>query len=198
MPVIAPQGRKIPPVTFVVDEFPRETTMEALAKLKPAFCFDGTGTVTAGNSSGRNDGASAVMLMNEAVAANRGCKPIARVLAVEAAGVSPKFMGLGPIEASKRALAAAGLTMSDIGLIELNEAFAAQSIACIDRMNLSARMDCINVNGGAISLGHPIGSSGSRIIVTLVHEMRKRGVKYGLATLCVAGGMGMATVVELI
>jgi acetyl-CoA C-acetyltransferase len=197
VPVFVPQGRKKEPVLFEVDEFPRETTLEKLAALKPVFQPEG-GTVTAGNSSGRNDGASALLLMSMDKAAVLGQKPIARILSTASAGVDPRYMGLGPVPAVRKALKLAGLTMDDIGLIELNEAFAAQSLGCIQELGLEDRIDRINVNGGAIALGHPIGSSGSRILVTLLHEMRRRGVRRGLATLCVGGGMGMATVAELL
>ena len=196
IPLTVPQGKKKPPLVFDTDEFPRETSLEALAKLRPAFKEGGC--VTAGNSSGRNDGASALLLMDEEEAKARGLKALARIRGIAAAGVDPRYMGLGPIGATERVLAQTGLSLKDIQLIELNEAFAAQSMACIRAMGLEDRMDIINVNGGAIALGHPIGSSGSRIIVTLLHEMRKRELSLGLATLCVAGGMGMATVIETV
>lgn len=196
VPLTVPQGKKKPPLIFDTDEFPRETSLEALAKLRPAFKEGGC--VTAGNSSGRNDGASALLLMDEEEAKARGLKALARIRGIAAAGVDPRYMGLGPIGATERVLAQTGLSLKDIQLIELNEAFAAQSVACIRAMGLEDRMDIINVNGGAIALGHPIGSSGSRIIVTLLHEMRKRELSLGLATLCVAGGMGMATVIETV
>ena len=170
--------------------------MEALAKLKPAF--KSGGCVTAGNSSGRNDGASALILMTEAHAKELGLKPLARIKGIGNGGVDPRYMGLGPVVAVGRVMKQTGLTLSDMQLIELNEAFASQSLACIRELKLEERMDIINVNGGAIALGHPIGSSGSRIIVTLLHEMRKRGLELGLATLCVAGGMGMAAVIETV
>ena len=169
--------------------------MEKLAKLPTVFRENGT--VTAGNASGRNDGASALLLTSADKAADLGLKPMAKIIGMGASGIDPRIMGLGPIEASAKALRNAGITMDDIGLVELNEAFAAQSIGCIREMGLENRMDIVNVNGGAIALGHPVGSSGCRIIVTLVHEMQRRGVRYGLATLCIAGGMGQATVVEL-
>ena len=194
VPVTVPQGRKKPDIIFDTDEYPRETSLEKLANLRAAFKADGT--VTAGNASGRNDGASALLLMSAERAEELGLKPLAKIRAVAAAGVDPRYMGMGPVPATEKALKMAGLTLDDIELIELNEAFSAQSLVCIREMKLENRMDIINVNGGAIALGHPIGSSGSRIIVTLVHEMRRRGLKYGLATLCVAGGMGMATVIE--
>ena len=198
VPIMVPQGRKKDPIEFKVDEFPRETSLEKLAALKPCFKTDGTGTVTAGTSSGRNDGASALMLASEEKVKELGLKPIAKIIACSVAGVDPRYMGMGPVPATQKVLKMAGLTTDDIGLFELNEAFAAQSVACIRELGIEDRMDVINVNGGAIALGHPIGSSGSRIIVTLAHEMKKRNVKYGLATLCIAGGMGMATILEVI
>ena len=210
VPVIVPQGRKKDPIIFDTDEFPkRDTNEEKMAKLKPCFNIttgeDGrlfnskelTGTVTAASSSGRNDGASALLLMSEEKAKELGLKPLAKIIGMGTAGNDPKQMGLGPVYAVPKALKYAGLTMDDIQLIELNEAFAAQSIGCIKGLGLEDKMDIINVNGGAIALGHPVGSSGSRIIVTLIHEMKKRGLKYGLATLCIAGGMGQATVIEM-
>ena len=196
IPLTVPQGKKQPDLIFDTDEFPRQTSMEALAKLKPAFKPDGR--VTAGNASGRNDGASALILTTESHAKELGLAPLARIKAIANAGVDPKYMGLGPVAAVERIMAQTGYTLGDIQLIELNEAFASQSIACIRQLNLEDRMDIINVNGGAIALGHPIGSSGSRIIVTLLHEMRKRKLDLGLATLCVAGGMGMAAIVETV
>ena len=211
VPIEVPQGRKKPPIIFDTDEFPRrDTSAEKMAKLKPCFnithddqdrLFNSkelTGTVTAASSSGRNDGASAMLLMAGDKAAELGLKPMARIIGMGTAGCDPRSMGLGPVYAVPKALKNAGLTMDDIGLIELNEAFAAQSLGCIKLLGLENRMDIINVNGGAIALGHPVGSSGCRIIVSLVHEMKRRGVKYGLATLCIAGGMGQATVVELL
>lgn len=209
VPVTVPQGRKKPPVIFDTDEFPRETSMESLAKLKPCFNIEHdeegrlfgsselTGTVTAASSSGRNDGASAILLMSAEKAEELGLKPMAKIRGIGTAGCDPKVMGLGPVYAIPKALKNAGLTDDDIGLIELNEAFAAQSLGCIKELGWEDKMDIINVNGGAIALGHPVGSSGCRIIVSLVHEMKKRNVKYGLASLCIAGGMGQAVVVEL-
>lgn len=196
VPLTVPQGRKKPPVVFEVDEFPRETSLEKLSALKPAF--QAGGTVTAGNSSGRNDGASALLLMSEDRAKELGLAPLARLRGIASSGMDPRLMGLGPVGAVGKVLTQTGLTLKDIQLIELNEAFAAQSIGCIRELGLEDRMDIINVNGGAIALGHPIGSSGSRIIVTLIHEMRRQGLELGLATLCAAGGMGMATVVEMV
>lgn len=210
VPVTVPQGRKKDPIVFDTDEFPRrDSSMEKLAKLKPCFnikhdeegrLFNDsalTGTVTAASSSGRNDGASAVLLMSEEKAKELGLKPIARIIGMGSAGNDPRLMGLGPVAAVPKALENAGITDDDIQLIELNEAFAAQSLGCIKQLGWEDKMDIINVNGGAIALGHPVGSSGCRIIVTLVHEMKKRGLKYGLATLCIAGGMGQATVIEM-
>ncbi|MBQ8831257.1 MAG: acetyl-CoA C-acetyltransferase [Oscillospiraceae bacterium] len=209
VPVTVPQGRKKPPVVFDTDEFPRETSMESLAKLKPCFNIEHdeegrlfgsselTGTVTAATSSGRNDGASAMLLMSAEKAEELGLKPLAKIKGIGTAGCDPKVMGLGPVYAIPKAIKNAGLTDADIGLVELNEAFAAQSLGCIKQLGWEDKMDIINVNGGAIALGHPVGSSGCRIIVSLVHEMKKRNVKYGLASLCIAGGMGQAIVVEL-
>lgn len=197
-PLTVPQGRKKPPMIFDTDEFPRrDTNMEKLSRLKPVFASDGQGTVTAGNSSGRNDGASAMLLMNEGRARELGLKPMARIIGMGTAGCDPRTMGLGPVYAVPKALKHAGLTMEDIQLIELNEAFAAQSIGCIRLLGWENKGDIINVNGGAIALGHPVGSSGCRILVTLMYEMRRRNLRYGLATLCIAGGMGQATVIEL-
>jgi len=195
VPVALPQ-RKGDPIVFDTDEFPRAVTMEQLAKL-PAVFREG-GTVTAGNASGRNDGASALLLATKEKAADLGLKPFAKIVGMGAAGTDPRLMGLGPVASTEKALQYAGLTLDDIGLIEINEAFAAQSIGCLREMGLEKRMDIINVSGGAIALGHPVGSSGCRILVTLAHEMRRRGVKYGLATLCIAGGMGQSTILELI
>jgi len=196
IPLTVPQGRKKDPIVFDTDEFPRETTLEALAKLKPAFKKDGC--VTAGNASGRNDGASCLTLMSDTRASAEGKKPLAIIRGVASAGVDPRVMGLGPVPATRKVLKQTGLSLNDIELIELNEAFAAQSLGCMRELGLQDRTDIINVNGGAIALGHPIGSSGSRIIVTLIHELKKRGQKLGLATLCIAGGMGMAIVVEAV
>jgi len=177
------------------DERPRrDTTLESLAKLKPAFKKDG-GTVTAGNSSGLNDGAAALLIMSAEKAKVLGSKPLARIVASASAGVPPRVMGYGPIPATKKALERAGLQIKDIGLVELNEAFAVQSLAVLEDLELDPRI--VNVNGGAIAIGHPLGCSGARLVTTLVHEMRLRGdVKYGLATLCVGVGQGEATIIE--
>jgi len=194
IPVTIPQ-RKGDPKIVDTDERPRrDTTMEALAKLRPAFKKEG-GTVTAGNSSGLNDGAAAVLLMSAEKAKELGLKPMARIVASAAAGVPPRIMGMGPVHATRKALDRAGLKLEDIGLVELNEAFAVQSLAVIEDLGLNSEI--VNVNGGAIALGHPLGCSGARILTTLLYEMKRRGnVKYGLATLCVGVGQGEATIVE--
>ena len=183
-------------VDFTVDEFPRAgTTAEGLAKLKPAFKTDGTGRVTAGNSSGINDGAAAIVLASGEAVEKYGLKPLAKLVSWGQGGVDPKIMGVGPVAATKNAMAKCGLTVDDMDLIEANEAFAAQSIAVARELKFD--MSKVNVNGGAISLGHPVGCSGARIIVTLIHEMLKRDdAKLGLATLCIGGGMGVATIWE--
>jgi 3-oxoadipyl-CoA thiolase len=194
IPVPVPQ-KKGDPLMVATDERPRrDTTLESLAKLKPAFKKEG-GTVTAGNSSGLNDGAAAVMVMSEERAVALGLKPKARIVSAAAAGVEPRIMGVGPVPAVKKALGRAGLKIKDIGLVELNEAFAVQSLAVMEDLDLDP--DFTNVNGGAIALGHPLGCSGARILTTLLHEIGRRGnVKYGLATLCVGVGQGEATIVE--
>lgn len=199
VPVPAPQP-KGDPVLVSRDEHPRpDTSMDSLARLKPAFRQGGA--VTAGNSSGLNDGAAAVLLMSGAKARALGLKPMVRVVASAAAGVEPRTMGLGPIPATRKALARAGLTLDDIGLIELNEAFAIQSLAVMQEAGF--RHEITNVNGGAIALGHPLGCSGARLVCTLAHEMKRRAPAerrpyYGLATLCVGVGQGEATIVEWI
>jgi 3-oxoadipyl-CoA thiolase len=180
-------------VTWVVkDEHPRPTSLEKLSRLKAVFAKDGS--VTAGNSSGINDGAAAILLASEEAVKKYNLEPIARVLSMAVAGVDPAFMGIGPVPATQKALTRAGLTIEDIGLVELNEAFASQSIACIRELGL--QKEKINVNGGAISIGHPLGCSGVRISTTLVHEMRRSQTKYGLATMCVGVGQGAAVVYE--
>jgi acetyl-CoA acetyltransferase family protein len=199
VPVQAPP-RKGDPVLVDTDERPRrDTSTESLSKLKPAFRKDGT--VTAGNSSGLNDGAAALLLTSAKKSRDLGLKPLARVVSAAAAGVPPRIMGAGPVPAVSKALKRAGLTIADIGLIELNEAFAVQSLIVIRELGLSE--DITNVNGGAIALGHPLGCSGARILTTLLHEMRRRAPNekrpyYGLATLCVGVGQGEATIVEWI
>jgi len=181
-------------IVFDTDEHPRKTTLEAMAKLKPAFKKDGS--VTAGNASGINDAAAAVVVMAKEKAEQLGIKPMAKVVSYASGGVDPKIMGVGPVPATKKALEKAGLTIDDIDLIEANEAFAAQSIAVAREMGWDKQMDKVNVNGGAIALGHPIGASGCRILVTLLYEMQKRNAKRGLATLCIGGGMGTSLIVE--
>jgi acetyl-CoA C-acetyltransferase len=175
------------------DEYIRAgTTVDALAKLKPAFSKDGT--ITAGNASGINDGAAAVVLMTAAEAAKRGLTPLARVASWATAGVDPAIMGSGPIPASRKALEKAGWKVGDLDLVEANEAFAAQAIAVNKDMGWNT--DIVNVNGGAIAIGHPIGASGARVFTTLLFEMQRRNAKKGLATLCIGGGMGIALTVE--
>ena len=184
--------RKGDPIVFNTDEFPRfGATAEGMAKLKPAFKKDGT--VTAGNASGINDGAAALVIMSEEKAKELGLKPLAKILSYGSKGLDPAIMGYGPFYATKAALEKANLTVADLDLIEANEAFASQSIAVA--RDLQFDMSKVNVNGGAIAIGHPVGASGARILVTLLHEMQRRDVKTGLATLCIGGGMGTAIVV---
>jgi acetyl-CoA C-acetyltransferase len=186
-------ARKGESVAVDTDEGPRrDTSLEKLAKLKPVF--KSGGTVTAGNSSSRNDGAAAVVVMSEEKALALGLKPLVRFVAAGIAGVSPRVMGIGPVPATRKALQRSGLTLADIGLIELNEAFAAQSLAVVKELGFNREI--LNVNGGAIALGHPLGCSGTRISVTLIHEMIRRKTRYGLATICVAGGLGVSTIFE--
>lgn len=174
------------------DEHPRpETTLESLAKLKPIFP---NGTVTAGNASGVNDGASVLLLMSAEKADELGVKPLVKYKVSATAGLEPAIMGLGPVFATRKALTRARLTINDLGLVELNEAFASQSLECMKQLELNN--DIVNVNGGAISFGHPLGASGARILTTLIYEMKKRNVKYGLATMCIGVGQGIATIVE--
>ncbi|MBS1557350.1 MAG: acetyl-CoA C-acyltransferase [Bacteroidetes bacterium] len=180
--------------SFDQDEYPRETSLEKLALLKPAFKEGGS--VTAGNSSGINDGAAASLLAGESFVSKNNLKPQARVVSVAIAGVDPAYMGVGPVPATQKALQRAGLKISDVGLIELNEAFAAQSLACIQDLNVDPSI--VNVNGGAIAMGHPLGCSGVRISATLLYEMKKRNVKYGLATMCIGVGQGAAIIYELV
>ena len=192
VPVEIPQ-RKGDPIVFDTDEFPRfGTTKEALAKLKPAFKKDGI--VTAGNASGINDAGAAVVVMSKEKAEELGIKPMCTIKSYASAGVDPSIMGVGPVPASKKALEKARLTIADMDLVEANEAFAAQSLAV--RKDLGLDPEKTNVNGGAIAIGHPIGASGCRILITLIYEMMRRDSKYGLATLCIGGGMGTAMVVE--
>jgi len=192
VPVPIPQ-RSAEPVLIDRDEHPRpDTTIEQLGRLKPAFKKDGT--VTAGNSSGINDGAAALLLMDAETARARGQQPMARIVASAVAGVDPSYMGLGPIPATRKVLQRAGLRADQIDLVELNEAFAAQALPCILELGLDPMR--VNVNGGAIAIGHPLGSTGARLMVTLVHEMRRRQARYGLVTMCVGVGQGMAVLVE--
>jgi len=174
------------------DEHPRLSSLADLAKLKPAFKQNGT--VTAGNSSGINDGAAAMILASEQAVKNMGLKPMARIVARAVAGVDPAVMGIGPVPATQKALQRAGLTINDIGLIELNEAFASQGLACMKELNLDPAL--VNVKGGSIAIGHPLGASGTRISTTLLHEMKRRNVRYGLATMCVGVGQGVAVIYE--
>jgi acetyl-CoA C-acetyltransferase/3-oxo-5,6-didehydrosuberyl-CoA/3-oxoadipyl-CoA thiolase len=176
------------------DEHPRpDATIEKLRGMKPAFRAEG-GTVTAGSSSGINDGASAVLIMDEAVAGRQGLRPLARIVASAVAGVSPEVMGLGPVPAIRKALERAALKVEDIDLVELNEAFASQAVACVRALGIDPAR--VNVNGGAIALGHPLGASGARIMTTLVHEMARRKARYGLAAMCIGVGQGIATIIE--
>ena len=178
---------------FTEDEHPRKTTVEALKNLKPAFLKEG-GTVTAGNSSGLNDGASILLIVSERALKKYNLQPLAEIISVASAGVEPRVMGIGPVPATRKALEKANLTIEEIDLIELNEAFAVQALAVMKELDMNP--DIVNVNGGAVALGHPVGSSGSRIIVSLVHELQKRNLSYGLATLCIGGGQGAAVIIK--
>jgi acetyl-CoA acetyltransferase family protein len=192
VPIPVPQ-RKGEPVIVSRDEHPRaDTSAEALGRLRPAF--RDAGTVTAGNSSGINDGASAVLLVEAERARELGLRPMARVVSTAVAGVDPAVMGVGPVPATRKALERAGITVEDLDLVELNEAFGSQSIVCINELGLNP--DRVNVNGGAIALGHPLGMSGGRLITMLAHELRRTGGRYGLATMCIGVGQGIATVIE--
>ncbi|VTT06358.1 acetyl-CoA C-acetyltransferase [Streptococcus dysgalactiae] len=193
VPVSVPQRRK-DPLIVTTDEYPKvDTTLEKLQQLRPAF-LPKEGTVTAGNASGINDGAALLMLMTEEKALELGLTPLVTIESYASAGVAPELMGTGPIPATQKALKKAGLTISDLDLVESNEAFAAQSLAVLKDLKLNPEI--VNVNGGAIALGHPIGASGARILVTLIHEMKKRQVTRGLATLCIGGGQGTAVIVK--
>jgi len=194
-PVETPGRKRGESVLVERDEHPRpDTTLEKLAALKPAFKTDGT--VTAGNSSGINDGAAAVLVMSEKRASALGLTPLARVVSMAVAGVDPAYMGIGPVPAARKALDRAGLSVGDLDVVELNEAFAAQSLACIRELELDPAR--VNPNGGAIALGHPLGCSGARLVTTLLHEMARRGHRYGLATMCIGVGQGIATIFERI
>ncbi|MES2655423.1 MAG: 3-oxoadipyl-CoA thiolase [Bacteroidota bacterium] len=191
VPVLVPQ-KKGDSIRFEKDEHPRLSSMDELAKLKPAFKKDGS--VTAGNSSGINDGAAALILASEDAVKKYNLKPLARLVSRGIAGVHPSIMGVGPIPATQKALKRAGLSVNDIGLVELNEAFASQGLACMRDLNINP--DIVNVNGGAIAIGHPLGASGARISTTLIHQMQKQNVKYGLATMCIGVGQGVALIFE--
>ena len=194
VPVEVPR-RKAEPLVVDTDEHPRpDTTLQKLAKLKPVFATDGNGTVTAGNSSGLNDGAAALLLVEAETARAMGLKPLAWVGPSATAGVDPACMGLGPVPATRKVLARAGVTLDDIEVVELNEAFAAQSLACIRQLGLDESR--VNPNGGAIAIGHPLGCTGARLVTTIAHEMARTGARRGLATLCVGVGQGVATIIE--
>lgn len=193
VPVIVPSRKG--PVEVKVDEFPRHgSNMASMSKLKPCFIKDGTGTVTAGNASGINDGAAAVVLMSQSDAVRRGLKPMARIVSWAQAGLDPSVMGTGPIPAIRKAVEKAGWQLDQVDLFEINEAFAAQSVAVVRELGLN--VDKVNVSGGAISLGHPIGMSGCRVLVTLLHALQRTGGHKGVASLCIGGGMGIALCVE--
>jgi 3-oxoadipyl-CoA thiolase len=191
IPVVLP-GKGDEQILFEADEHPRQTTLEKLASLKPAFVKDGT--VTAGNSSGINDGSAAMLLASEEAVKKYDLQPLARIVSMAVAGVDPSIMGIGPVPATQKALSRAGLTVNDLDLVELNEAFASQAIACIRDLGLS--IENVNVNGGSIAIGHPLGCSGVRISTTLLHEMKRRKSKYGLATMCVGVGQGASVIFE--
>lgn len=189
--------KKGEPRRVELDEFLRpDTTREALARLKPAFRSDGAGSVTAGNSSGLNDGAAALLLASERGAREMGLAPRARVVASAAAGVEPRIMGMGPVPATRRVLALAGLSLDQMDLLELNEAFAAQSLACLRELGIADDDPRVNPNGGAIAIGHPLGMSGARLALTAVHELERTGKRYALCTMCIGVGQGFAMVLE--
>ena len=195
VPIEVPDARGRPTLVDT-DEHPRpDTSIEALAKLNPIFKKDGT--VTAGNASGINDAAAAMVIMLKSKADDLGLKPMARIVDFSVVGVDPDYMGWGPVPATEKLMQRTGLKLSDMGLIEINEAFAAQYLACEIGLGLSKKREMINVNGSGISLGHPVGATGARLVITLLYEMRRRNVQYGLATLCGGGGLGMAMIIEL-
>ncbi len=195
-PVDVPAGKK-GTVSVATDEFLRpDTTLDGLAKLRPAFRTDGKGSVTAGNSSGLNDGACALLVGTEEAARSIGAEPLARIVATAVAGVEPRLMGLGPVPATREALRKAKLTLGDMDVLELNEAFAAQVLGCLSALEVPADDPRVNPNGGAIALGHPLGMSGARLLLTAAHELRERGGRYALCTMCVGVGQGMATILE--
>jgi 3-oxoadipyl-CoA thiolase len=196
VPISIPQ-KKGDPKRFERDEFIKaETTLEVLSKLRPAFRIDGKGSVTAGNASGLNDGAAALLVASEEALARHRLQPAARVVATAVAGVEPRLMGMGPVPASRKALAHAGLSLDDMDVIELNEAFAAQSLACLRELGIDDNDARVNPNGGAIALGHPLGMSGARLLLTATRELARTGKRYALATMCIGVGQGMATVLE--
>jgi acetyl-CoA acetyltransferase family protein len=193
-PIAIPR-KKQDPLQFHIDEFMRpQTTLEALASLRPAFKKEGS--VTAGNASGLNDGAAALLMASEEGMKQHGLKPLARIVSAAVAGVEPRIMGIGPVEASAKALKRAGLTLADMDVLELNEAFAAQVLACTRKMGLEDNDPRINPNGGAIALGHPLGMSGARILLAAANELERRNGKYALVTMCIGVGQGYATVIE--
>jgi acetyl-CoA acyltransferase len=197
-PVALPPAKKgAEPKVFAEDEFIRpDTSLDVLAKLRPAFRTDGTGSVTAGNSSGINDGACALLIASESAVKAHGLTPLARIVTSVAVGVEPRIMGMGPVPATRTALARAGLALDDLAVIELNEAFAAQSLACLRELGLRDDDPRVNPNGGAIALGHPLGMSGARLLLTAAHELAQRGERYALCTMCVGVGQGTATILE--
>jgi 3-oxoadipyl-CoA thiolase len=186
--------KRAEPLVVDTDEHPRETSLETLGRLRPVVRAEGT--VTAGNASGVNDGAAALLVMSEAAVERHGLSPLARIRAVATAGVAPRVMGLGPVPATQKLLARTGVAIADVGVVELNEAFAAQSLACLRRLGLDDDAEHVNPNGGAIALGHPLGMSGARIALTAALEMRHRQARYGLATMCIGVGQGIATLLE--
>ncbi len=197
-PVTIPAAKRgKEPTIFSEDEFLRpDTSMEILAKLKPAFRKDGKGSVTAGNSSGINDGAAAILVASEDAVARYGLEPMVRIVSSAAAGVEPRIMGMGPVPASRKALAKAGLGIEQMDVIELNEAFAAQSLACMRELGIADDDPRVNPNGGAIAIGHPLGMTGARLLLTAAHQLRETGGRYALCTMCIGVGQGMATIIE--
>ena len=194
---LAPAKKGAPPRAFADDEFIRpETSLEVLAKLRPAFRTDGSGSVTAGNTSGINDGACALLIASDAGVQALGATPMARIVASVAVGVEPRIMGMGPVPATKAALARGGLSLDDISVLELNEAFAAQTLACLRELGVADDDPRVNPNGGAIALGHPLGMSGARLLLTAAHELARTGGRYALCTMCVGVGQGTATIIE--
>ncbi|HUQ84402.1 MAG TPA: 3-oxoadipyl-CoA thiolase [Gemmatimonadaceae bacterium] len=194
---LAPAKKGAPPRSFSEDEFIRpDSTLEILGKLRPAFRTDGNGSVTAGNSSGINDGACALLIASDAGVKSIGAEPLARIVSSVAVGVEPRIMGMGPVPATRAALAKAGLTLDDVSVLELNEAFAAQTLACLRELGVADDDPRVNPNGGAIALGHPLGMSGARLLLTAAHELKRTGERYALCTMCVGVGQGTATIIE--